>query len=167
MRDDFNDSSSVYLLAVRHSDTSGFSLPWMDGTYSGDIFDCTILTATSVGAADRTASIAWAIVESENGDAWRFFLSNLRTAILQIGCPSTTIMGGRDKCLRAADGEIPLATRSICLQHLSRNLQKPFGVAARNIFNSVVRFALTEENLRAAMGKLQEVSLKLSTICGV
>ena len=33
-------------------------------------------------------------------------------------------MSDRDKGLHAADDEIPLATRAICLEHLSRNLQK-------------------------------------------
>ena len=67
-------------------------------------------------------------------------------------------MSDRDKGLRAADDEIPLATRAICLEHLSRNLQKNCGVAARNIFNSAIHFALTEEKLQAGMDKLQEVS---------
>ena len=64
-------------------------------------------------------------------------------------------MSDRDKGLRAADGEIPLATRAICLEHLSRNLQKNCGLAARNIFNSTVRFALTEEKLQTGMDELQ------------
>ena len=67
-------------------------------------------------------------------------------------------MSDRDKSLRAADDEIPPATRAICLEHLSRNLQKNCGVAARNIFNLAIRFALTEEKLQAGKDKLQEVS---------
>ena len=67
-------------------------------------------------------------------------------------------MSDRDKGLHAADDEIPLATRAICLEHLSRNLQKNYGVATRNIFNSAIRFALTEEKLQAGKDKLQEVS---------
>ena len=66
-------------------------------------------------------------------------------------------MSGRGEGLRAAD-EIPLATRAICLAHLSRNLQKNCGVAARNTFNSTIHFALTEEKLQAGMDKLQKLS---------
>ena len=69
----------------------------MDGTFTKDIFNLTILMAALVDAAKHTVLIAWAIVESENEDAWRFpplsllalapshplrfFLSNLHTAI--------------------------------------------------------------------------------------
>ena len=67
-------------------------------------------------------------------------------------------MSDRDKGRHAADDEIPLATRAICLEHLSRNLQKNCGLAARNIFNSAIRFALTEEKLQAGMDELQEAS---------
>ena len=45
----------------------------MDGTFTKDIFNLTILMAASVVAANHTVSIAWAIVESENEDAWWFY----------------------------------------------------------------------------------------------
>ena len=56
-------------------------------------------------------------------------------------------MGDCDKGRCAADNEIPRATRTICPENLSRNLQKNCGIAAWNIFNSAIRFALTEEKL--------------------
>ena len=69
-------------------------------------------------------------------------------------------MSDRDKGLCAADDDIPLASRAICLEHLSRNLQKNCGLSARKIFTSAIRFALTEEKLQAGMDELQEASPK-------
>ena len=44
----------------------------MDGTFTKDIFNLTILMVASVDAANHAASISWAIVESVNENAWRF-----------------------------------------------------------------------------------------------
>ena len=57
-------------------------------------------------------------------------------------------MSDRDKGLCAADNEIAHASRAICVEHLSRNIQKNFGVPSRTIFNSSIRFALTETRLQ-------------------
>ena len=130
--------------------------------------------AASIDAANHAVLIAWAIAESESEDAWRFFppfssprfytfshpprffSPNIHTAIPEANHPSVTIMSGEG--LRAADNEIPRATRAICLEHLSRNLQKNCGLAARNIPNSAIRFALAEEKLQGGMDELQEAS---------
>ena len=44
----------------------------MDGTFTKDIFNLTILMAASVDAANHAVLIAWAIVESVSEDAWWF-----------------------------------------------------------------------------------------------
>ena len=79
----------------------------MDGAFIKDIFNLTILMAASVGTANHAVLIAWAVVESENGNAWRlapppslllvlhlltprrFFLSNLHIAIPRANQPPT------------------------------------------------------------------------------
>ena len=67
-------------------------------------------------------------------------------------------MSDRDKGLRAANDGIPFATREICLEHLSRNLQKNCGLGARKISSSAICFALIEKKLQASMDKPQDVS---------
>ena len=57
-------------------------------------------------------------------------------------------MSDRDKGLCAADNEITHAARAIYVEHRSRNVQKNFGVPSRTIFNSSIRFALTETHLQ-------------------
>ena len=113
------------------------------------------MLAACVDTDNHAVPLAWAIVESENEHAWRFFLSNLYNAIPEINRPTTS---DRDKGLRAADNEIPLAVRAFCVEHLSQNLQKNFGMPSRSIFNSSMRFALTEERLQAGFTELEGVS---------
>ena len=44
----------------------------MDGTFAKDTFNLTIPMAASVNDTTHAVSIARAIIESENEDAWRF-----------------------------------------------------------------------------------------------
>ena len=118
----------------------------MGGTFTKEIFNLTILLTMSVDANNHSVLLAWAIVESENEGSWRFFLSNLCAAIPEVDRPAT-IMSDRDKGLHAADNEIAHA-RAICVEHPSRNIQKNFGVPSRTIFNSSIRFTLTEIRLQ-------------------
>ena len=71
----------------------------MDGSFIKEIFNLTILLAASIDVNNHSVLLAWAIVESENESSWRFFLSNLRAAIPEVDCPTTTIMSDRDKGL--------------------------------------------------------------------
>ena len=120
----------------------------MGGTFTKDIFNLTILLAASIDANNHSVLLAWAIVESENESSWRFFLSNLYAAIPEVDRPTTTIMSDQGKGLYAAGNEIAHAARAICVEHLSRNVQKNFGVPSRSIFNSSIRFARTETRLQ-------------------
>jgi len=54
-------------------------------------------------------------------------------------------MSGRDKGLRAADKETPLDNRAFCVEHISRNIQKGYGVPSRVAFNAHIRVSPTEE----------------------
>jgi hypothetical protein len=130
----------------------------MDGTFMKDIFNLTVLLAVTTDAQNHNVLLAWAVVEGENEHAWRFFLSNLQTAIPQVNHPATTIISDRDKGLRAADDEIPLASRAICLEHLSRNIQQNFGLQAKTIFDARIRYALTDQGLEAGFNELGEHS---------
>lgn len=131
----------------------------MDGTPTNDTFELEILTATSIDAGNHVVLVAWAVVDRENEGAWRLFFANLQSAIPEANSPSTTIIvGDCDKGLRQAQDEMPLAIQALCLENLSRNLQKDYGLAARNVFDDSVLSACTEKKLQEGMEELQEVS---------
>ena len=114
--------------------------------------------AASVDAENHAVLVAWAIVEGESEESWRYFLGHLVTAIPQVDHPSTTIISDRDKGIDAADDRVPRAHRAYCLEHLSRNVQENLGLPSRTAFNSHLHFALTEEKLRTGFDKLSEIS---------
>ena len=101
---------------------------------------------------------AWALVEGESEPSWRWFLSHLHTAIPNLNSPMTAIMSDRDKGLRAADNEIPLANRAFCVEHISRNIQSNHGVPSLVAFNTHIRFSLIGERVRTGFAKLRDIS---------
>ena len=131
----------------------------IDCTPANDAFDLVILTATSVDAENHVVLIAWALADQESADAWRLFLSNLRSAVPEANDPSTTVVvEDCEKGLVPAQDEVPLSVRALCLDALSRNLQKGCGLVARKIFDSAIRTASTHQELLMGMGELQGVS---------
>ena len=70
-------------------------------------------------------------------------------------------MSDRDKGLHAAVNEIPLAAYAFCVERLSLNLLRNFSMSSRSIFNSSIRFALTEERLQAGFTELEGVCLTI------
>ena len=76
----------------------------MDVTFLKGRFIQTLLLATTLDANHNILLLAWAIVESENIDSWRYFLDHLTQAILEIirQHPPITLMSDQDKGLSAA-----------------------------------------------------------------
>ena len=44
----------------------------MDGTFTREIFDMTILLAVTVGAGGRAVILAWAVVQGGSESSWRY-----------------------------------------------------------------------------------------------
>jgi len=130
----------------------------VDGTFTKEISSLTVLLAVSVDADNYVVMTALALVEGESESSWRWFLSHLHTAISNLNSPRTTIMSDRDKGLRAADNEIPLANRAFCIEHISRDIQKNYGVPFRVAFNAHIRFSPTEQRVRTGFAKLRDIS---------
>nr|GLL35967.1 uncharacterized protein LOC109167005 [Ipomoea trifida] len=59
----------------------------------------TLLTATAVDADDRFFPVSFAIVDIENGDSWRWFLEQLKTAISALR--PVTFISDREKNLKS------------------------------------------------------------------
>jgi hypothetical protein len=66
--------------------------------------------------------LAWAVVESENEDSWRYFFKHLVQAIPEIEEKATVFISDCDKGLGAADDELgDKINRAICAYHLIDN----------------------------------------------
>lgn len=56
----------------------------VDGTFCKTRFVQTLLIAVSIDANSHIVLLAWAVVDSENKDAWEYFMFHLKRAIPQI-----------------------------------------------------------------------------------
>jgi hypothetical protein len=95
----------------------------MDDTFLAGPNKETLLTAVAQDEKNQIVLIAFAIVESENADSWKFFLENLNLHF-RINSRDTIIMSDRDlglmSLISTATSEI---VRCICLRHFFKNLK--------------------------------------------
>jgi hypothetical protein len=71
--------------------------------------------------------LAWAVVESENKDAWRYFFKYLVRAILEIEEEVIMFISDRDKSLGAADDKLgDRIIKAVCVYYLTDNFTTKF-----------------------------------------
>ena len=117
----------------------------LDGTFTKTHFVQVLLLAVTIDAENHAVLLAWAMVESETEAAWRYFLTHLRQAIPEVNDRGVTIMSDRDKGLQSADMELPHAYRGYCTQHIKENIQRRFGLKAREMFATLAGFLGKDE----------------------
>jgi len=84
--------------------------------------------------------IAWAIVESENRDSWRYFVMHLLAALPILSERPTTFMSDRDKGLMDAEALLPLCIcRACCCLYLKENFTTKFSRTLADIFWQIAR----------------------------
>jgi hypothetical protein len=77
-----------------------------DGTFLMGRFIQQLLLAVGIDSNRNSLVLAWAIIESENEDSWRYFFNHLVRAIPEIEEEATMFISDRDKDLGAADDEL-------------------------------------------------------------
>jgi len=112
------------------------SLPFvsLDGTFLKTQFRQTLLFAVGRDLNNQIYLLAWAVVESENEQSWRYFLRHLKIALPAINDLTTVIITDRDKGLQAAQSELNLVTVGWCSQHIKANVIRKHGEAAGAAF---------------------------------
>jgi len=79
--------------------------------------------------------IAWAIVESENRDSWRYFVIRLLAVLPILSEPPTTFMSDCNKGLMDAEVLLPRCIcRAYCCFHLKENFTTKFSHTLAVIF---------------------------------
>ncbi|KAH0610214.1 uncharacterized protein H6S33_011741 [Morchella sextelata] len=130
----------------------------IDGTFTKTQYVQTILLAVSIDGDNHGCILAWALVEGENEESWRFFLLNLKAAILEINQPNVTVMSDRDKGLSiATDNVLDRSRRAFCTQHISDNVYKTFRSTARILFKRIAA-SYTKEEFNERLEALREHS---------
>ena len=105
----------------------------VDGTFLKTRWAMVLLLAVAVDGNGEAIILAWAVVESESADAWKWFLLHLGQQLPAI--ISATIMSDRGKGLLAAEEVLgPDIIKAYCCVHLLRNLIKAYGKSTEQFF---------------------------------
>ncbi|CAA7034412.1 unnamed protein product [Microthlaspi erraticum] len=97
----------------------------LDGTFFKIAVKGTLLTAVGHDANNQIYPIAWAVVQSENGDNWLWFVKNLKADLgLEDGDGYVMISDRCKGLLSAVKAELPKAEHRMCVKHIVENLKK-------------------------------------------
>jgi hypothetical protein len=127
----------------------------VDGTFLKGRFIQQLLLAVGIDANGNTLILAWAVVESENEDSWRYFFKHLAKAIPEIVEETCVLISDRDKGIAAAEDELgDHIIRAVCCQHLKENFTSKFSRTLKPLFWEIAR-APTVQKFDAAIEKLR------------
>ncbi|KAK1316217.1 hypothetical protein QJS10_CPA05g01999 [Acorus calamus] len=124
------DYSFQRLFVCLHACRMGFIMgcrPFigLDGCHLKGKHKGIMLSATSIDANNCLFPIAFAIVETESGDSWRWFLENLHSAIGVV--EGLAFMSDKDKGLEAGVHVVfPGVEHRTCVRHLYANFKKKY-----------------------------------------
>ncbi|KAI3952741.1 hypothetical protein MKW92_021162 [Papaver armeniacum] len=114
-----------------------------------------LLIAAGVDANEQSYPLSFATVDSENGDAYTWFLRELRKALE----PEEEIVfvGDRSGAINTGISIVfPEAEHVYCVHHISRNLAKYSEGVAQTFLNAVL--AYNDYDFNSNMAKLHELS---------
>lgn len=125
----------------------------VDRTFLKANFQQTLLLAVTVDANGHYLLLAWAIVESENAEAWEYFFSHLKRAIPQV--LDASIISNREKGLHSGMNTLGNGiTRLHCLEQLRQNFIQRNTQKNEGLFWKIANSS-TEKALNSAINNLQ------------
>ncbi|XP_060960604.1 uncharacterized protein LOC115710825 [Cannabis sativa] len=97
----------------------------IDGTFLKTRFGGTMLVAVAYDANNQLFLIAFAIVDSENHDSWKYFLQKLKEAIGEV--ENLVFVSDRHQSIEhAVEVIFPEACHCACYKHISMNVTHKF-----------------------------------------
>ncbi|XP_048613127.1 uncharacterized protein LOC125587050 [Brassica napus] len=127
--DDDGDERFLYLFLAFGASIEGFKklrhVLVIDGTHLSGKYKGVLLTASGQDANFQVFPLAFAIVDSENEEAWTWFLQKLERILAD--SKNLAIISDRAACIATAVKRIyPLAHHGCCIVHLARNVNSRF-----------------------------------------
>ena len=127
--DDNGDERFLYLFLAFRASIDGFKklrhVLVVDGTHLTGKYKGVLLTASGQDANFQGFPLAFAIVDSEDTDAWTWFFQKLERILAD--SKNLTIISDRATCISNAVKRIyPLAHHGACIVHLARNVNSRF-----------------------------------------
>ena len=105
--------------------------------------------------------LAWAVVESENKDSWRYFFKHLIRVIPEIEEEETVFISDRDKGLSATDNKLrDKVIKAVCTYYLIDNFTTKFSRILKPLFWRIYRANLKArfESLIDELRKINELT---------
>lgn len=99
----------------------------LDGTHLSRKYKSVLLTASGQDANFQVYSLAFAVVESENDDAWTWFMQKLECIIVN-SVKLTLIYDRRQTIYTPKKRLFPLPYHGACIVHLVRNVNSNFRI---------------------------------------
>jgi hypothetical protein len=107
----------------------------VDSTFLKGRFIQQLLLAVGIDANGNTLILAWAVVESENEESWRYFFKHLAEAIPEIADELCILISDRDKGIAATEEELgQYIVRAVCCYHLKDNFTTKFSRTLKPLF---------------------------------
>src|SRR2546429_3143606 len=107
----------------------------LDGCHTKSHFHMTLLIACALDGNNEIIPLAWGIVPIEDTDNWTWFLLHMKECFTGMNLDQTVFISDRDKGLQTAVPDVfTNVYHSHCCQHIADNVQKYFGLQARNAF---------------------------------
>ncbi|XP_010436569.1 PREDICTED: uncharacterized protein LOC104720348 [Camelina sativa] len=86
-----------------------------------------LLVAVGRDANNQFYPVAWAVVQTENFDAWLWFIKKLKVDLTLENGDGFTLISDRQKgLLNAVDQELPKVEHRICARHICGNLRRVY-----------------------------------------
>lgn len=147
--------------ATKHFYSYGRKIITVDGAFIFDPNKRTLLVAAAQDGFDNLILLAFAIVESEDGSSWKYFINNLDLRFY-INKNQTIIAPDKDLGLQSSILEItPDIIRCNCVRHIAKNLKLRFG---RNLITKYWKLVY-EKNKGIFNSKFEELRNVNNELC--
>ncbi|XP_074337149.1 uncharacterized protein LOC141674321 [Apium graveolens] len=133
----------------------------LDGCHLKGPFGGQLLATVGVDANNGMYPIAWAVVESETTESWKWFMELLSQDLKIQNDAEWTFISDRQKGLiNALEEVVPNAKHIFYVMHLYQNTHKEFkGVALRQLLWKAAR-STTDWEFNLHMNKMKEIAVK-------
>ncbi|CAA7026188.1 unnamed protein product [Microthlaspi erraticum] len=153
----------VYFYLLKAGNPAGFSrlrrVIVVDGTHLWGKYKGVLLTVVGQDANFQVFPLAYALVDSENTEAWTWFLERLERILGDSS--SLVIVSDRWKALYPAIGAVyPLAVHVACIVHLSRNVSSIYSSKGHEKLVSMAAFAYRPATFKPFFEKIKSRNLE-------
>ncbi|XP_051140361.1 uncharacterized protein LOC127257887 isoform X2 [Andrographis paniculata] len=166
------DSSFHRLFVAFHGSLYGFEqgcrpLLFLDSIFLKSKYQGSLLAATAADGEDGVFPVAFAIVDDESDDNWRWFLQQLKAALSM--CRGITFVADREKGLRQSIAEVfrdEEVYHGFCLRYLSEQLMRDLtGQFSHEVKRLMVEdfysaaYATTSEGFERCVESIKHISI--------